>query len=237
MDATIQNGNRVTIPGNVRNGPPVVGRPERLRGWHPGDMAGRARAAISGLLAGAGAVAVAAALLTGAGAPPAEEPAQSPVAAAAGGPVAEPARATDPSGHGSWTLGDPTERVAMLPAGLRTDLSALRTVPAAGRLAALAQIRDDALAGGYGPEVRSGTERLVAGLALLPPEVVADLEGLVSSEVAAMPDVVERIRDAALSGRYGDQVRLGVQRLVATAAQHGIDVTGDLDRYLPASTD
>ena len=225
------------IPVNARNGRPVVGRRERPGEWHPGVMTGRARAAISGVLAGAGAVAVAAALLTGAGASPAEEAAVRPAAATASVPSAAPARATDPSGHGSWTPGDLAERWAQLPAALRADLAALRTVPAAGRLAALEQIRDDALAGAYGPEVRAGAERLVAGMAMLPPELVADLEALASSEVAAMPDGVERIRDRALSGQYGEQVRAGAQRLVAMAGQHGIDVTGDLDRYLPGQAD
>jgi hypothetical protein len=193
-------------------------------------MTGRARAAISGVLGGAGAVAVAAALLTGVGAPPEESAAVSPAAATASAPSAEPAAGP---AHGSWTPGDLAQRWAQLPAELRADLAALRTVPAAGRLAAIEQIRDDALAGVYGEQVQSGAERLVAGLALLPPELVADLEALVSLEVAAMPDAVERIRDRALAGEYGEQVRAGAEQLVAMAEQHGVDVRGDLDRYLP----
>lgn len=197
--------------------------------WHPGGMTGRARAAMSGLLGGAGAVAVAAALLTGAGAPPAEGAAVSPAAAAE--PADEPAAMT---GHGSGTLQDLAEEYAQLPPELRADLEALSAVPAAGRPAAVERIRDDALAGAYGDEVQAGAQRLVAGLALLPPELVADVEALLSLEPAAVPDAVERIRDRALAGRYGEQVRAGAERLVAMAQEHGIDVGGDLDRYLPA---
>ena len=177
-------------------------------------------------------MAVAAALLTGAGGSPAEDPAVRPAAATGSAPVAEPVHA---SPHGSWTPGDVAEAWAQLPAELRADLAALRTVPAAERLAAIEQIRDDALAGAYGEQVRAGAERLVAGLALLPPELVADLEALVSLEVAAMPDAVARIRDRALTGQYGEQVRAGAARLVAMAEQHGVDVSGDLDRYLPGA--
>jgi hypothetical protein len=194
-------------------------------------MTGRARAAISGVLGGAGAVAVAAALLTGSGATPAGEPAVSPAAATAGAPSAEPAAAPD---HGSWTPADLAEKWAQLPEELQQDLAALRTTPAADRLAALHRIRDDALAGAYGEQVQAGAEHLAAGLAMLPPALVADLEGLVSLEVTAVPDAVERIRDRALSGQYGEQVRAGAERLVAMADQHGVDVRGDLDRYLPA---
>ena len=177
-------------------------------------------------------MAVAAALLTGSGTTPAGEPAVSPAAATAGAPSTEPAAAP---GHGSWTPADLAETWAQLPADLRQDLAALRTVPAAERLATLHRIRDDALAGAYGEQVRAGAERLVAGLALLPPALVTDLEGLVSLEVAAMPDAVERIRDRALTGAYGEQVRTGAARLVAMAGQRGIDVRGDLDRYLPGA--
>ena len=199
-------------------------------------MTGRARAAISGVLGGAGAVAVAAALLTGGGASPAaERPAVSP-AAATGSAAAEPtAQPADVTGHGSWTLQDLAEKYAQLPAELRADLEALRTVPAAGRLGAIEEIRAGALAGAYGQEVQAGAERLVTGLALLPPALVADLEALVSLEVADMPDAVEDIRDTALAGGYGAQVQAGAERLVAVAEEHGVDVRGDLDRYVPGA--
>jgi hypothetical protein len=193
-------------------------------------MTGRVRAAGLGVLGGAGAAAVAAALLTGGATTPPGKPAVSPAAATAGAPSAEPA--AEP-GHGSWTPGDLARQWAQLPEALRQDLAALRTVPAAERLATLHRIRDDALAGTYGEEVRAGAQQLVLGLAMLPPELVADLEALVPLEVAAMPDAVERIRDRALAGQYGEQVRAGAERLVAKADEHGVDVRGDLDRYLP----
>lgn len=182
-------------------------------------------------------MAVAAALLTGSGTTPPGEPAVTPAAATAGAP-AEPA--AEP-GHGAWTPGDPAQEWAQrwaqewaqLPEELRQDLAALRTVPAAERLATLHRIRDDALAGAYGEEVRAGAQRLALGLAMLPPGLVADLEGLVSLEVAAMPDAVERIRDRALAGEYGEQVRAGAEQLVSLADRHGVDVRGDLDRLLP----
>ena len=205
-------------------------------------MTGRARAAISGALGGAGALAVAAALLTGAGASPAAEGAAVSPAAATGSATAgteaagtEAAGTEAATGHGSWSLEDLAARYAQLPAELRADLEALRAVPAAGRLAALEQIRDDALAGAYGEEVRAGAERLVVGLALLPSALVADLEALVSAETADVPAAVERIRDRALTGQYGERVRVAAARLVAMAQEHGVDVRGDLDRYLPGA--
>ena len=54
-----------------------------------------------------------------------------------------------------------------------------------------------------------------------------------STENAEIPNAVERIRDRALTGDYGAQVKGYAERIIATAAQHGYDLSGDLDQYLP----
>ena len=196
------------------------------------------RGSVRGVLGGTGAAAVAAALLTGSpsssvGSPtagPTVSPTVSPAAASGGAASAEPVQP-----HRTWTPGDLAQAWAQLPGPLREDLAALRTVPATERPAVLEQIRDDALAGAYGAQSQARAERLVAGLALLPPALVADLEGLAVLEVAAVPDGVERIRDRALAGGYGPQVRASAARLVTVAGRHGVDVRGDLDRFLTGS--
>ena len=179
-----------------------------------------------------GAAAVAVALVTGAGQSREQAPAVSPAAATAS---ASAAPAADPAGpHGDWT---PEKLRAQfeqyVPAELRAELAGLRDVPAGQRLAELERIRDAALAGEYGTEAKAGAERLVAMLAMLPPELTADLEALVGTEESQVPDAVERIRDRALAGDYGSQVRSYAERLLAAAEDHGYDVSGDLDRYVP----
>src|SRR4051812_30798030 len=194
-------------------------------------MSRRAKVGL-GALGAASAAAVAVALIIGGGQPRAEAPAGSPVAATASvssAPAAESAPA------GSW---DPQELRARfeqeVPAALRAQLAGLRDVPADQRLAELERIRDAALAGDYGADAKAGAERLVAMMAMLPPELTADLQALAGTEEAQIPDAVERIRDRALAGEYGPQVGGYAERLVAAAKQHGYDVSGDLDRYLPA---
>jgi hypothetical protein len=186
-----------------------------------------------GALAAAGAAAVAAALVTGAG--PTPEPAPSAVSPAAATASARSVPATEAGPHGSWDPEDLRARFEQLvPAELRAELAGLRDVPAAERLTELERIRDAALAGGYGADAQAGAERLVAMTAMLPPELYADLEALVTTGEAEIPGAVEGIRDRALAGGYGEQVRAGAEHLVAMAEQHGVDVRGDLDRYLPA---
>jgi hypothetical protein len=184
-----------------------------------------------GALAAGGAAAVAAALVTGAGATPEQSP--SPVSPAAATASASSAPAADP--HGSW---DPADLRAQferaVPAELRAELAGLRDVPAAERLTELERIRDAALAGEYGADAKAGAERLVAMTAMLPPELYADLEALVTTEEAEIPGAVEGIRDRALAGGYGAQVQGYAERLVETAQEHGYDVSGDLDRFVPA---
>jgi hypothetical protein len=182
-----------------------------------------------GALGAAGAAAIAAALVAG-GDPARQEPA--PVSPAAATAAAAPSTQADP--HGSWDLEDLRDRFEQeVPADLRAELAALRDVPAGDRLAALERVRDAALAGEYGEQAQAGAQRLVTALAMLPPELSRDLEALVSSEEAQVPDAVERIRDRALAGEYGEQVRGWAEHLVAAAEEHGYDVTGDLDRYAP----
>lgn len=186
-----------------------------------------------GALGTVGAAAVAVALVTGAGQPRDAAPAVSPAAAtasASSAPVADPA-----AGHGPEDPGDLRAQFEqMVPAELRDQFGALRDVPADQRLAELERIRDAALAGEYGADAKAGAQRLVSVLAMLPPELTADLEALVGTEEAQIPDAVERIRDRALGGDYGAQVEGYAERLVAAAEQHGYDVSGDLDRYVPA---
>jgi len=186
-----------------------------------------------GALAAAGAAAVAAALVTGAGSTPEQSPsAVSPAAATAS---ASSAPATEAGPHGSW---DPEGLRAQfeqfVPAELRAELAGLRDVPAAERLTELERIRDAALAGEYGADAEAGAERLVAMTAMLPPELYADLEALVTTEEAELPDAVEGIRDRALAGEYGAQVQGYAERIVEAAQEHGYDVRGDLDRFVPA---
>jgi hypothetical protein len=186
-----------------------------------------------GVLGAAGAAAVAAALVTGGGPAPEQFPSSVSPAAATASASSAPASAAAP--HGSWDLEDLRARFEQsVPAELRADLAALRDVPAAQRLTELERIRDAALAGEYGAEAKAGAERLGTMIAMLPPELAADLEGLATTEETAIPDAVERIRDRALAGEYGPQVRGYAEQLVATAEQHGYDVTGDLDRFARA---
>jgi hypothetical protein len=195
-------------------------------------MSGRTRVGL-GVLGAAGAAAVAAALVTG-GAPTAQQ-SPSPVSPAAATASASSAPAPAAAPHGDEDLADLRARFQeSVPAELRADLVELRDVPAAQRLAELERIRDAALAGEYGVEAKAGAERLTTMIAMLPPELSADLEGLATTEEAGIPDAVERIRDRALAGEYGPQVQGYAEQFVATAGQHGYDVTGDLDRYASA---
>jgi hypothetical protein len=179
-----------------------------------------------------GAAAVAVALVTGAGQPREAAPPVIPAAAtasASSAPVADPA-----ASHGDWTPDDLRRQFErFVPAELRAELAGLRDVRADQRLAELERIRDAALAGEYGADAQAGAERLVAMLAMLPPELTADLEALAGTEEAQVPDAVERIRDRALAGDYGSQVRSYAERLLAAAEDHGYDVSGELDRYVP----
>ncbi len=189
-----------------------------------------------GVLAAAGAAAVTAVLVTGAGGTTRETPSSvSPSAAASGGTA--PAAATS-SAHRTWDPEDlHAEFEKWAPAELRAELVALRDVPAADRLAEVERIRDAALAGEYGEQIRSGARQLVVVLGMLPPELYRDLEALVSLEEAHIPDGLEEIRDRALAGGYGPQVQGYAEQLVAGAAQHGYDLSGDLDRYVPEPGD
>ena len=192
---------------------------------------GRVKGLLVGALGAAGAAAIAVALVTGGEGTRQEASSVSPAAATATA-AAAPSTGSDP--HGTWDLEELRERFRQeVPAELQDELAALRDVPAADRLAALERIRDAALAGEYGEEVRAGAQRLVVALGMLPPELHRDLEALVSLEEAQVPDAVERIRDRALAGGYGERVRGWAEHLVAAADQHGYDVTGDLDRYAP----
>jgi hypothetical protein len=193
----------------------------------------RLRAGVVGVLAAAGAAAVAAALMTGPGgasadAPPAVRPAAATASSAPTAEIPAPPAAED---HGDLSA----ELERWIPAGLRDELAALRDVPAAERLVELERIRDAALAGEYGEQARAAAERLVAALAMLPPELSADLESLVPLEGRAIADAVERMRDRALAGEYGPRVRGHAERLIAGAGQHGYDVRGDLHRYVAGS--
>jgi hypothetical protein len=196
-------------------------------------MTRRTRVGLSAL-GTVGAAAVAVALVTGVGQPREQAPAVSPAAATAS---ASSAPVADPAGpHGDWTPEDLRAQFERyVPAELRAELAGLRDVPADERLTELERIRDAALAGEYGADAKAGAERLVAMLALLPPELTADLEALAGTEEAQIPDAVERIRDRALAGDYGPQVQTHVEQLVAAAKEHGYDVSGDLDRYVPGN--
>jgi hypothetical protein len=185
--------------------------------------------------AGAGAVAVAAALVTGLGQTREQAPAVSPAAATESAVGAPAAGATAP--HGAWDHGSLRDRLEELPEELRADLVALRDVPAGERLAEVERIRDAALAGEYGADAKAGAERLVAGLAMLPAELTADLEALVATENAQVPDAVERIRDRALDGDYGARVQAHAERALAMAEERGYDLSGDLDRFVPDPAD
>ena len=193
----------------------------------------RSRTLGIGLLTAAGAGAVTAALVTGAGSAGGEVASVSPAAATASASSAPAADTSAP--HRALDHEELRAQFEQwVPAELRAELAGLRDVPADQRLAELERIRDAALAGQFGPEAKAGAERLVAVVAMLPPELSADLEALVGTEEAENPDAVERIRDRALAGEYGTQVQAYAQRIVEGAEQHGYDVSGDLDRYVPS---
>ncbi len=196
---------------------------------------GRSRTLGIGLLGAAGAAAITVALVTGAGQTSGASPEVSP-AAATGSASSAPAAETAP--HGSWDPEDLRDRFEQwVPVELRAELAEVRDAPADERLAELERIRDAALAGEYGPQAKAGAERLVAMVAMLPPELYADLEALVSTEEAEIPDAIERIRDRALAGEYGARIQGYAERIVTAAEQHGYDLSGDLDRYVPGGHD
>ncbi|WP_374454459.1 hypothetical protein [Nocardioides sp.] len=98
-----------------------------------------------------------------------------------------------------------------LPADLRDDLAAVRDLPEGERIAALEQLREDALDGDYGDRVQQlaegRDERVRAVRRLLPADLRVDLRearDLTGDEQVA---ALRAIRDGALGGDYGDRVQ------------------------------
>ncbi|MCW2855796.1 MAG: hypothetical protein JWR52_1411 [Marmoricola sp.] len=103
--------------------------------------------------------------------------------------------------------------------GLRADLAAARAKTGAARVAALGQIRAEALAGGYGDAVKRAAERrgikreLI--LSLLPANLQADLANLRSAPAGQRKALRQQILTKAVAGDYGPQVQTAAERLKA----------------------
>lgn len=132
--------------------------------------------------------------------------------AAATGSGSEPAPATGPTGS-TVPCGAVWER---LPEDLRGDLRALEEMSPAERAAAVRQIREDALAGDYGSTVQQFAERRDERRDRirrhLPEDLRDDLKAALEAEDGDRRDALLAVREAALSGEYGDRVRQAAER-------------------------
>jgi hypothetical protein len=129
--------------------------------------------------------------------------------AAATGSGSEPARAADRT----VPCGAVWER---LPEDLRGDLRALEDMSPAERAGAVRQIREDARAGDYGSRVQQFAERRDERRdrirSHLPDELRDDLEAALEAEDGDRRDALLAVREAALSGEYGDRVQRAAER-------------------------
>ena len=107
-----------------------------------------------------------------------------------------------------------------LPADLRADLRALPTMQPEQRQKAAAKIWQAALAGGYGTPVKVRAEAAQRHFQALPTQLRHDIEELRGLSGEARAEKRTAIRDKALAGGYGEQVRRIAERHAA-ALQHG----------------
>ena len=103
-----------------------------------------------------------------------------------------------------------------LPEDLQGDLRALKDLSPAERPAAVRQLREDALAGGYGSQVQQFAERRDERRAWvrrhLPDQVRQDLKAALQADDEERRAALQEVRDAALAGEYGDRVQQAAER-------------------------
>ncbi|MEW1648927.1 hypothetical protein [Streptomyces sp. NPDC091219] len=115
---------------------------------------------------------------------------------------------------------DPHMLPAWIPTDLRTDLRQLRGMDPEQRQKAATRIWQDALDGDYGTVVKLRAERAQQRYRLLPEQLrdeLGELRGLTGDELR---DGLVDIRDKALDGGYGDQVRHWAERRSGFWQQH-----------------
>ncbi|MFI8232488.1 hypothetical protein ACIGDI_26980 [Streptomyces sp. NPDC085900] len=106
-----------------------------------------------------------------------------------------------------------------LPADLRADLRALPTMQPEQRQKAAAKIWQAALAGGYGTRVELRAEAAQRRFQALPTQLRHDIEELKVLSPEARAEKRTAIRDKALAGGYGEQVRHLAERRAAARQQ------------------
>ncbi|MFJ7075489.1 hypothetical protein [Streptomyces sp. NPDC098781] len=99
-----------------------------------------------------------------------------------------------------------------LPRELRADLRELRSLKPEQRPGAAARIWRDALAGEYGPRVRVRAAEARARYQALPEQLRDDIEELRGLDGEDRRRERQEIREKALDGEYGDQVRRWAER-------------------------
>lgn len=104
-----------------------------------------------------------------------------------------------------------------LPADLRVDLQALKTLPIDERRDEIRDIREDALQGDYGPGVQAKAERIrahsLAAWTTMPADLRADLLELRGAEPEERRVLAEQIAQNALAGDYGDTAQATAERI------------------------
>ncbi|MFC8513947.1 hypothetical protein [Streptomyces sp. NPDC057257] len=101
---------------------------------------------------------------------------------------------------------------AWLPPALRADLRRLRGMDPEQRQKAAARIWQDSLGGDYGSAVQLRAERAQQRYRLLPEQLRDDLGELRGLGGDELRDGLVAVRDKALDGGYGDQVRRWAER-------------------------
>ena len=145
-----------------------------------------------------------------------------------------------------------------MPAALRADLEAVRDLPAGDRMAAMQQIRKDALAGKYGADVQKFAQKRAEKRAEKRPEMLghkggadrgehrgnlreqmpaalrADLEAVRDLPAGDRMAAMQQIRKDALAGKYGEKVQKFAQKRAEMGAGHRQDRR---DRCGPSTTE
>ncbi|MEV0176142.1 hypothetical protein AB0I00_34145 [Streptomyces sp. NPDC050803] len=107
---------------------------------------------------------------------------------------------------------DPLPPLRRLPRELRADLRELRATEPDQRREAAARIWQDALAGEYGARVQLRAETARHRFGALPEELQDDIEELRGLTGDERSEERTAIRDKALAGAYGDEVRRWAER-------------------------
>ncbi|MDN3026169.1 hypothetical protein [Streptomyces sp. S.PB5] len=110
------------------------------------------------------------------------------------------------------TGGAPRTLPAWVPPRLRADLRQLRGMDPQQRQQRATQIWQDALDGDYGVRVQLRAERAQQRYRLLPEQLREDLGELRGLGGDELREHIAAIRDKALDGDYGDQVRQWAER-------------------------